>query len=316
MVRLLVKKLKSNFTKTNSLWLHKEFCVLLLLPFVGIAQWNPTNPLLTSPEDCPVAMRLCDATREYNFQLAGDGLIDDAQGNLDLVWLSQTSPTQFESKICFVKFTPQYSGDLQLVICPETSERLQWQLWKNYDCSLLPVFNNPSLTPSYKDNLGVWASDMGCTGIGYPNNPYNPTLQSPSFLPYSEPLIAGVNYLLVIHTKVYNQTGTHRFTLKFTGPVVQDHPDVFNHPECSMATEELVKIEDYIEVYPNPFTNKLTIQSPLHFDTINLYDVTGKLILTQEYQTTIEVKGISQGVYFLHLIDNEGAKVVKKVVRE
>jgi hypothetical protein len=42
----------------------------------------------------------------------------------------------------------------------------------------------------------------------------------------------------------------------------------------------------------------------------------GKIIHTQPFTNKIEVKGLSTGVYLLHLINAEGNKVVKKLVKE
>jgi hypothetical protein len=296
----------------------KKGIVFVFLLFLGTtqAQWNPSATFYPSKEDCPVAMRICDATQEYNFELVGDGAIDDANGSLDLIVLPQTNFSQFESRNTWIKFTPQYTGDLGFVICPETpNERLQWQLWKNYDCTILNI-NNPGLT-NYDvttTNVTTWSSDMGCTGVGETYNPHNPGAQSPNFFTDLVQLEAGAEYLLVIQTRFIVQTGSHKVTLKFTGPVVATHPDVFDHPECNLSTESFETIT--ATVYPNPFTNTLYIESNTTFKALALYDVLGKQIVSKSFENQLETSKLAQGVYLLHLITQDGEVLVKKVVKE
>ena len=294
----------------------KKRLVYIFLFLIGTtqAQWNPTAPFYPPAEDCPVAMRICDATQEYNFELVGDGLIDDANGSLDLIYLPQTNFTQFESRICFLKFTPQYAGDLALVICPENLERLQFQIFKNYNCATLENGMYSQNTFVASSNITTWSSDMGCMGLGQNNNPYNPGSNSPNFRTFLEPLEVGSEYLLVIHTRHINQTGSHKVTLKFTGPVVSAHPDVFNHPECTMSAPTYVGIT--ATVFPNPFTNSLQIESNTTFKTMELYDVLGKQIFNQKFENQINTLKLAKGVYFLHLITEEGEVLVKKVVKK
>jgi hypothetical protein len=289
--------------------------IFLFLLGTAQAQWNPSAPFYTPAEDCPVAMRICDATQEYNFELVGDGDIDDANGSLNLIVLPKTSLTQFESRISWVKFTPQYNGDLAFVVCPESLERLQWQLWKNYDCTVLNV-NNPGLTnfDMSDTDITTWSSDMGCTGVGEAYNPHNPGVQSPNFYTNLIQLEAGAEYLLVLHTRWFTQSGTHKVTLKFTGPVVTAHPDVFNHPDCLLSTENFETIS--ATIYPNPFNNSLHIESNTTFKTMQLYDVLGKQIINQPFVNQFNTSNLTQGMYFLRLITQEGAVLVKKVVKE
>mgnify|MGYP001793920944 CR=1 FL=1 len=110
------------------LFFHRLFC---------IAPWNPTNPLIDSPADCPIAYRICDVAQTYNFQLVDAGTIDDAHGSLVISGLNQSSPTQFDSKSAWILFTPQYSGEFGFSICPETVEVLSFLLLQNPDCSVV-----------------------------------------------------------------------------------------------------------------------------------------------------------------------------------
>ena len=306
---------------SSRLYTHKKKkkrLVYIFLFLIGTtqAQWNPSAPFYTPTEDCPVAMLICDATQEYNFELVGDGDIDDANGSLDLIVLPQTNFAQFESRNTWIKFTPQYAGDLGFVICPETpNERLQWQLWKNYDCTVLNVINS-GLTNYDKTNINTttWSSDKACSGIGQIYNPYNPGANSPNFFLDLIHLDANSEYLILIQSKFITEPGTHRFTLKFTGPVEKAHPDVFNHPECTMSAPVFEGVT--ATVFPNPFNNSLQIESNTIFKTMELYDVLGKQIFNQNFENQINTSNLAQGIYLLRLITEDGEVVVKKVVKE
>ncbi len=298
--------MKSLIIKFKNIKLSRNFRIQLLIvlfPFLSFSQWNPSAPFYTPTEDCPVAMRICDATQEYNFELVSWGVIDDAHGSLDLPGLAQSDFTRFESKVCWIKFTPQYSGQLGMDVCRETLENLQYEMFTNPDCNFIEMglYNTP--------NTNAFSSTM-CSGYGL-DSP-NSTGGS-SYLPYVN-VEAGKTYVFLILTRIFNQIGTHRFTLKFTGPVVMAHPDVFNHPECIMSTPVFEGIT--ATVFPNPFNNSLQIQSNTTFKTMELYDVLGKQIFNQNLENQLNISSLAQGVYLLRLITEDGEVVVKKVVKE
>ncbi len=316
MVQSLARKLKSNnlfslfplqhrgnrriFVKLNSFQL-----LLFLLPIISFAQWNPANPLIPAQGDCVTAYRICDVSQTYNFELIDDGIIDDANGSLGIPGMNKTQPTQMESKSGFIIFTPQFSGEFGLSVCPESNEDLSFLLFQNPNCGDLQTGNYTIIT---QVDIPQNASEY-CTGIG--KNP-NTGTQTNGHDPYIN-IVAGNAYILFVSVEWHTQPGTHRFTLSFQGSVVTAHPDLFNYPGCTMSTQEFIK--DNTKVFPNPFTNRLRIESETNFKTMVLYDVLGKQIINQPFVNEVNTSTLSQGVYFLHLIDNEGTKVVKKVIK-
>ena len=69
------------------------------------------------------------------------------------------------------------------------------------------------------------------------------------------------NIYLCSYNRWFSQSGTHKVTLKFTGPVVTAHPDVFDHPDCLLSTENFETIS--ATVYPNPFNNTCKLRATL-----------------------------------------------------
>jgi hypothetical protein len=63
-------------------------------------------------------------------------------------------------------------------------------------------------------------------------------------------------------------------------------------------------------IYPNPVKDVLTIDGI--YNSVNIYDVFGKLVLTSETQKIIDVSSLSNGVYFVN-INTENTINVKKI---
>lgn len=70
-----------------------------------------------------------------------------------------------------------------------------------------------------------------------------------------------------------------------------------------------------IEIYPNPFNEKLTIRSSLlHVNSIKIYDLMGKLIFKQDInikEVTIDLAALSNGMYLLEAEINTGIGLFK-----
>lgn len=74
-------------------------------------------------------------------------------------------------------------------------------------------------------------------------------------------------------------------------------------------------LEEEVNVFPNPVSDVLHIESTLHQDLeFNLYDISGKLIktgMTSERLNKLNVKSIPQGVYFLNIVSSEKSGTYK-----
>jgi len=58
-------------------------------------------------------------------------------------------------------------------------------------------------------------------------------------------------------------------------------------------------IEKNITLYPNPVKETLHIQSDLEYDTFQVYDLTGKTLITGNTNTSIDVSTLQSGIYFI-----------------
>ena len=71
-------------------------------------------------------------------------------------------------------------------------------------------------------------------------------------------------------------------------------------------------------IYPIPATNNLTIEAQNNdFTSLNLVDVTGKVILKKEFtqSTSLDVSHIAKGMYYLNLKTDEG-RLTKQIIIE
>ena len=75
-------------------------------------------------------------------------------------------------------------------------------------------------------------------------------------------------------------------------------------------TTDVTETISNLSTYPNPVKNVLTIEGS--YISVDIIDVSGKLVLSSEYVKTINVKSLSDGVYMLN-IKTENGIAVKKI---
>jgi len=82
---------------------------------------------------------------------------------------------------------------------------------------------------------------------------------------------------------------------------------------CAIACVATAINEEVAEllIYPNPTKNTLTIAG--NYTSATIYDVFGKVVLTTDYQNTIDVVALRNGVYFMY-INTNNAITVKKII--
>ena len=97
---------------------------------------------------------------------------------------------------------------------------------------------------------------------------------------------------------------TGGFTINVVGTTIATGID--NHP----------KLNSDINIYPNPASNQLTVDTGLKLSEITIIDITGKIIMTIKQNTNIiNVADLSDGIYFIQLITMEGT-ITKKFVKQ
>lgn len=112
-----------------------------------------------------------------------------------------------------------------------------------------------------------------------------------------------------------------------TGDVVSKKADIFfdyNYPiDTGMANTTFQALssgefvsDNSINVYPNPAANFVTINSDSTINSIQMYDVQGRLLQTKienKAEITFDISNQSNGIYFFKIQSDNGVKVVKLI---
>ena len=85
----------------------------------------------------------------------------------------------------------------------------------------------------------------------------------------------------------------------------------YNLPMVS-STNNINKLN--VNVFPNPFTNKLTIESESEILKIDLFDYTGKILKTFKGSNSLDLEFLESGFYEVVIYSNE-SKTVKRIVK-
>lgn len=96
--------------------------------------------------------------------------------------------------------------------------------------------------------------------------------------------------------------------------------------EVSSATSDPDREYDLIEVYPNPFTDKVTVVTHFTFPqdlSVNIYDISGNVVLSKEGEATLEGKqqftlstnDLRSGTYILQIDDEKNFRVTHKITK-
>lgn len=68
---------------------------------------------------------------------------------------------------------------------------------------------------------------------------------------------------------------------------------------------ENIILNSDIRLFPNPAQDHFEIISPVSFEKIQIYDLTGKIVLTDIFNPKQNITGLKSGVYFVSLLSDE-----------
>ena len=101
------------------------------------------------------------------------------------------------------------------------------------------------------------------------------------------------------------------------GKVIQGVQQPYEQPSSGSKNESIYNPE--IFVFPNPVHNEIFIDRSIYQESqliSNIYDLTGKMVQSNSLTTDIEkinISGLSQGIYFLQIIDNTDNKIIQSI---
>ncbi len=89
---------------------------------------------------------------------------------------------------------------------------------------------------------------------------------------------------------------------------------------CPELNAENVFSEKEISIYPNPATTELTISAPGKIKEVGVYNLLGQIgeqgVGSGERELRISVAGLSPGIYFVRIVNEDGGVVVRRFVKE
>jgi Zn-dependent metalloprotease len=90
---------------------------------------------------------------------------------------------------------------------------------------------------------------------------------------------------------------------------------------CTGVQEVPATVESAIKIYPNPADNYIEVFNTISTTktTINVYDVTGKLITTKEatfYKEYVDMSKFSKGLYFVEIMDGDKRIYKTKIIKQ
>ena len=74
-------------------------------------------------------------------------------------------------------------------------------------------------------------------------------------------------------------------------------------------------VSDY-SIYPNPSKNFIYVKSATAILQLRIFDQLGNLIVSEFSQNRIDISALSKGLYFMQINDEDGGKILKKIIRE
>jgi hypothetical protein len=88
--------------------------------------------------------------------------------------------------------------------------------------------------------------------------------------------------------------------------------EVYGKEFNSLSTAENNTYVNQFRIYPNPITNLLHISGNDEVKYFDIFDLSGKKLMTKKGENTVDVSQLSAGIYFINVNNKEAFKFVKK----
>ena len=94
----------------------------------------------------------------------------------------------------------------------------------------------------------------------------------------------------------------------FAGNMANQVIRTVNVVDQTLSINDLTTSENSISIYPNPMANKLFVSD--NVNKVNLYDLTGTLILTSE-EKVVDVSSLASAMYLVEVFTTKGSEMIK-----
>lgn len=85
---------------------------------------------------------------------------------------------------------------------------------------------------------------------------------------------------------------------------------------CSSLSVNDFNFKNEIKIYPNPVKSILNIESNKPYETIEVYTLLGKKLLSERATASINISNLSSGIYLVKIIGTNDEKIIKKFIKD
>lgn len=179
------------------------------------------------------------------------------------------------------------------------------------------------ITEPWEEETVTWnnqpATDGNINAVLNETNGFDQNYLSIDVMPIVESMLSNPSSEYEMMLKLTDESG--RKTMQFAS---SNAPDAALHPklticyDMSTATEEAASSSDEISLYPNPFTDQLTIKlvnpEPSQVIIYNQHGQALRQFMLVEKVTRLNIDELPEGTYFVSIINNE-IIATKKLVK-
>jgi len=110
--------------------------------------------------------------------------------------------------------------------------------------------------------------------------------------------------------------GKKIFLINNGGEGITDKISVYT-VESTTATKDVTEAEASVQIFPNPVNDLMTIQSKEDIVSLDIYNASGKLMLSEkENLTQIHVRDLTEGIYIMKMRMVSGQYIAKRFVKQ
>ena len=97
---------------------------------------------------------------------------------------------------------------------------------------------------------------------------------------------------------------------------------VFSNSSSSQTVSDIVvesanNISETISLYPNPVNNgKVFISNWSGLKTVDIYDITGKLLLSTQIEKELNVSTLPQGIFIIEISQDDKFAIKKLIIQK
>lgn len=121
---------------------------------------------------------------------------------------------------------------------------------------------------------------------------------------------------------VPTSTSIEKFVFLLNSPTATEDSiflDNFSFSFNASASLNENELANQLNLFPNPFTNKITISSKNEIETITLFNLAGKQLLNysniNSYESVLDLENINPGSYFIKIKDRKGIYQTEKIIK-